>query len=997
MKRRKFLQVAGVSTAGVAATACLQDPKPGEWMPHAVGSEDVIPGIPTWYASTCRECAAGCGILVKTRDGRPVKIEGNPEHPVNRGRLCARGQAALQGLYDPDRVRGPMRRNGEEWTEITWDEAEQELANALNAAQAAGANRVAYISGAATGPLDAYATRWLAAFGSNQRLRYEAFAFEPLREAARQTQGVAAVPVCDFSQARYILSFGADFLETWLSPTMQQRGFSESHGYREGHMAKFVAVETRRGLTGFNADEWVQPRPGTEGLVALAIANAIVAGGHSRAAGGDADTLRGFLGRFDARTVAGQTGVSETVIERIAREFAEAQPSLAVAGGVAHQHRAATQTAVAVNLLNIVAGNVGRTVTFPGNTPWDGTATYAQLMQLVQAMNGGAVDVVMVHNTNPAFTTPPAAGFAEAFAKVRLKVAFSSHLDETAQLCDLILPDHHALESWDIVEPMAGVSGTVQPVVRPVYGTKQTTDVLISIAAKAGKTVAGGAASAREMVAGTPNGAEDALMRGGVYGAATQTRGAAGGGRMARDFARLDFAAPAFEGAADGLVMIPAPSAMLYDGRGANKQWLQEIPDPTSKVAWQTWVEVHPETAARLGIATNDVVTVSAGNRSIEAVVYVYPGIHRDAVSLPIGRGHTAYGRYAMGHGSNPIALLGNVTDASGALAFTQTKVTLAKTGTNRLATTEGSSRQHDRGIARMVPFAQLAAGQGLHAEHDPFTPAEKEAMEEGLRRNRERAELGIYSREHPKWEMTIDLARCTGCSACVAACYAENNIPIVGVDQVQRSREMAWIRIERYYEGDTSGTDWQVAQTPMLCQHCENAPCEPVCPVYAAYHTPDGLNGQIYNRCVGTRYCANNCPYKVRYFNWWDYGTSWAPKFAWPGTLALAINPDVTVRTKGIMEKCTFCVQRIRFAQNTARTAGRTVEDAEVQPACAMTCPSEAIQFGNARDESSSVARLKHDHRAYQVLSVLNTRPGVTYLARVVHAGAAAPAGGQH
>jgi len=238
------------------------------------------------------------------------------------------------------------------------------------------------------------------------------------------------------------------------------------------------------------------------------------------------------------------------------------------------------------------------------------------------------------------------------------------------------------------------------------------------------------------------------------------------------------------------------------------------------------------------------------------------------------------------------------------------------------------------------------------------------------------------------KWGMVINLGVCTGCSACVVACYAENNIPTVGVEQVQRSREMSWIRIERYFEGDTGGTGFQVAQVPMLCQHCDNAPCEPVCPVYAAYHTPDGLNGQIYNRCVGTRYCANNCPYKVRYFNWWDYGTPSAPKFAWPGTLELLVNPDVTVRTKGIMEKCTFCVQRIRFAQNTARVAGRAVSDDEVQPACAQTCPSGAITFGNARDGESEVAQKKRDGRAYTVFPSLNTRPGITYLARVIHGG---------
>jgi molybdopterin-containing oxidoreductase family iron-sulfur binding subunit len=324
-------------------------------------------------------------------------------------------------------------------------------------------------------------------------------------------------------------------------------------------------------------------------------------------------------------------------------------------------------------------------------------------------------------------------------------------------------------------------------------------------------------------------------------------------------------------------------------------------------------------------------------------------------------------------------------------------KVSLAKTADRRpLATTEGSARQHDRGIARIATFAAVVEGH-LEHPHEPFTEQEREAIAAGAAAQAAGARKGAYAAEGlAKWEMAIDLSRCTGCSACVTACYAENNLPVVGESQVVRSREMAWIRLERYFEGDTAGTDWHVAQVPMLCQQCANAPCEPVCPVYAAYHTPDGLNGQIYNRCVGTRYCANNCPYKVRYFNFWDYSAEGGVHHAWPGTLRLGLNPDVTVRTKGVMEKCTFCVQRIRHAQNDARVRNGPLTDAAVQPACAETCPADAITFGNANDPESAVNRVKRDERGYHVFELLNTKPGVTYLTRVIHAEAAAAAAGE-
>ena len=985
MERRRFLQVAGAAGIGVAA-GCA--PGAGErLLPYVNESDDLVPGIPEFYASTCRECPAGCGILVKTREARAIKVEGNPLHPVGHGRLCARGQAGLQGLYDPDRVKQPYRRTARGMEPVTWDEAIQQVASALTAAEASGADRVALVTGADSGVLDAFYDEWLAAFRSHRRLRYEAFAYEPLREASRLTFGVAAVPEFDFASAQYVLSFGADFLETWLSPVEYTRQFAEAHGFRDGRMARFVAVEPRRGLTAYSADEWIAPKPGTEGLFALGIAAGVVRQGKAALAGGEADRVRGFLARFTSRDVADVTGVPEDVIERVAREFAGARPSLAVAGGVAHQHRAATQTAAAVNLLNYVVGNVGRTVRYHTASPWDKVSRYRDAVAWVAAMNAGAVDVALVHGTNPAFTLPGAAGFAAAFRKVRLKVAFASHLDETAELCDLVLPDLTPLEQWGAVEPAAGVRSFVQPAMTPVFdGPRQTADVLLAVAAKAGKAVGKGATSARELVAAgmAPAALESALQHGGEFVPAP-----AKPMRLEPDFARVTYQTPVFDG--DGgpgsLVLIAYPSASLFDGRGANKGWLQELPDVATKIAWQSWVEVHPDTAQRLGLANGDVVAVTSPHGKVEAPVYVYPGVRRDVVAMPIGQGHTAYGRNARNRGVNPLALLGaDATDLSGALAYCSTHVTLAKTGRHApLATTEGSARQLGRGIARAVSLAGALKGEVEAAPEATLTDAERAAIATAAASQRARANIGIYAKANPKWEMTIDLSRCTGCQACMTACYAENNLPVVGEEQTLRHRGMAWIRLERYYEGDTGGTDWQVRQVPMLCQQCENAPCEPVCPVYAAYHTPDGLNGQIYNRCVGTRYCANNCPYKVRYFNWWDYGTAGDPYFAFAEPLNWQLNPDVTVRTKGVMEKCTFCVQRIRFGQNDAKVRKRDLADGEITPACAQTCPAEAIVFGDAHDPGSRVSRLKQDARGYAALDMLNTRPGITYLERVI------------
>jgi molybdopterin-containing oxidoreductase family iron-sulfur binding subunit len=427
---------------------------------------------------------------------------------------------------------------------------------------------------------------------------------------------------------------------------------------------------------------------------------------------------------------------------------------------------------------------------------------------------------------------------------------------------------------------------------------------------------------------------------------------------------------------------------MLYDGRGANKPWLLENGDPVTKITWHSWVEVHPETARKLDVRNGEVLRVTSAHGAVEAPVYVYPGVHPGIVAMPLGLGHTEYGEFARGRGVNPLDLM--AAPAGPFLPYTSTRVSLAKTGDyKRLAAPEGTPRQLGRGIAEAISLdaaqkgltieqAYLAEGRG---KHEVNTEQELEAVKGWSNEQAEATQYGDYAAQNPRWGMAIDLAKCTGCQACVTACYAENNIPTVGEGEINKGREMTWIRIERYWDDAADGTGKADARfIPMLCQHCTNAPCEPVCPVYAAYHTADGLNGQVYNRCVGTRYCANNCPYKVRYFNWYKYN-----EMAWPAPLHLQLNPDVTVRARGVMEKCTFCIQRIRGAQNNARLEDRPIRDGEFTTACAQACPSDAIVFGNLADPASRAAQLQRNTRGYRVLEDLNTRSAITYLAKVV------------
>ena len=991
VKRRDFLKVVSVTGAAAAAVGCSSGDVE-KLIPYLVSPDQTTPGVSNYYATTCRECAAGCGLIVEVRDGRAIKAEGNPQHPVNQGALCARGQSGLQGLYNPDRFRGPMKRDGDKLVAITWTEAMQTLAAKLGEVKSRGQGaKVAVVNQHEQGSFPAFLDSVLGGYGIAPHHSYDAEAPIAVAQANKAAYG-ASWPKIDFGAASLIVSFSADFLDGWGLPVPQQLAFSAARGKVEG-APRFIYVGARRSLTGLNADQWIPARPGTE----VTIVNAL-------------------LGRGSVAAAAEAAGVGVKLIEGLAAELRGASASAILSGGYGAD---AGELASAVAELNKARGNVGKTIlTSEGYLAFEGVAGHAEMRELAERMAAGDVPLFIVRHANPAYTTAPAVGFAAALAKVPFKVSFSSVPDDTTSLCDLILPDHHALESWGDAEPTRGLLSLQQPTMDPVFDSRSTGDVLLAIA-KGDQTMASRFAFAdyRGWIANRVGGnaaLKDALPTAMMAGSSAS--------RASRTAAR-----PAAAGAQAGAYhLITYPSPTLGDGRGANKPWLQELPDPVTKIVWQTVVEMHAETALAIGVVDGDMVTVKTAAGDLTAPAFVYIGIRPDTIAVQVGRGQTAAGRYAVA-GENAWTLLAGGEDArSGAAALSNTKATVTKaSGNQRIVTIEGSGRQHGRGIAQAITLTALLAGEEVHP-HKFDGQASTEFLP-GLRSpvaNDAQGDLGVpdskdkgqYDPNHwsgaarRRWAMTIDLAKCTGCSACVTACYAENNIPTVGASwqgaqilpdrtgfgaNITRSREMAWIRLERYWEldrepkdvkFDPEHPDFETRFIPMMCQHCGNAPCEPVCPVYATYHAPNGLNVQVYNRCVGTRYCSNNCPYKVRYYNWFGYGDPSRTQYAFPEPLHWQLNPDVTVRNKGIMEKCTFCVQRIKEAENRASLEQRDLHVDEFTVACAQACPSRAIVFGDAADENWSVAKWAKDRRAYHVFEELNTFTAVVYLKKVNH-----------
>jgi len=1003
--RRDFLKLVGVGAGAAAAAGCSDHVE--KLIPYVIQPEVISPGLPIHYASTCRECPAGCGLHVKTLEGRPVKLEGNPESPINRGALCARGQAAIGRTYHPDRFEAPMLRKGPDQLEpISWDAAIELLS--LEIAKAPGAVHV--LGGDPGETAGKLIDRFVRAVGAGGRTVYEPFALEALREATRNVFGVASQPWFDLTDVDLVVDFGNEILDTGLSPTEHQRQLAAARDItaRPDGGARLVYVGPRLSQTASNSDEWLPAKPGTEGILALALARVAIESG----AGTEAhrELLSGVLADAEVNTAAERTEVSADRIVRLGKALVAAGNPVAIPPGVAASTRRAIASTAAVLILNDVIGAVGRSVKIPPEDAFRKRASYRDALALVKAIEDGKVGVLMVHDCNPVYSLPKAAGFEAALAKVPLVVSFASICDETSELAHLILPDHTPLESWGDLAPRDGVRCLLQPTIRPLYDTRALGDTLLDVARSMGPEVASKlpSGSFRTVIEEAWSGTElhAALSRGGEYGelatAPVELAAAAG---------RLEVVEPVFSGEGD-FVLLPFPHSFLYDGRSANLPWLQEIPDPVVKVAWEPWAEISLGTAEKLGLEFGEVVAIETSAGRIEVAVNPRGGIRDDVVAIPIGQGHSigtfasrsGDGRPGEARGANVIDALPAGVDESGGRAWLAERARLEKTGRHqRLPLLQFSDNKRGRQLGEAIALADLTAPHEAHeasAEGARSEPQANEVHEAGHHEAHEIREEFQPSADADegspyRWGMTVDLDRCTGCASCVAACYVENNIPVVGEQEIRRVRPMSWIRIERYIgDGEPelvtgrkhparnreSLGDVDVRHSPMMCQQCGAAPCEPVCPVYATYHNEEGLNGMVYNRCVGTRYCAVNCPYKVRRFNFYDYALT-----RWPDPMRLGLTPDVTVRSQGVMEKCTFCVQRIQAARQLAKDEGRPIGDGEVVMACEQACPSQAIQFGNLRDANAGVVKKGGDpKRAYHALHMLNTRPALTYLAKV-------------
>ncbi|MGH0036659.1 MAG: 4Fe-4S dicluster domain-containing protein [Myxococcota bacterium] len=1008
LDRRNFLKLVGAGAGAAATVGC--DPVE-KLVPYVIQPEEITPGIPVVYASTCTECPSQCGMHVKTREGRPIKLEGNPNDELHVGALCARGYASLARTYHPDRYTGPRRRGGDGLEPATWDEAISALTDRVNALRQKGQVDRLRVFGGDRGPaLGSVIDGFIRAIGgdpASQRLVDEPFADRALRKATQAVFGASGAPVFDLSGADLVLDFGSDFLDTGASSTAHSAQFAAAQDlakHADGG-ARLVSIGPRMDLTVSNSDQWLPAAAGHEGRVALALARLV-----ADAKGGASGAAAGVLGGVDPAAIAAAAGLELADLQALAAKIAGSKAVVALPPGVAARTRRAVADAASVLLLNAVAGAVGTTLRIPAEGGGTEPASLTRIQQLIADMKAGRVDVLLIHDANPVYSLPAELGFAEALSQVGLVVSTASMANETSELAGWVLPDHAPLESWGDAAPRPGVHLVVQPTIRPLYDTQALGDLLLTVGRKVGDDVGSQlpSGSFRGVVQQAFGGDwRKILADGGVFGAEP----ASVDGAVAASVASLEFGAPDVEGSGD-FTLVAYPHSFMGDGGGAALPWTQETPHPVTKASWVSWAEISTATAEALGVTFGDMLKVETGfgAGSIELPAYPRGGVRDDVVAIAIGQGHTV-GYYASlagdgqpgeARGANVVSVLPAATDESGGRAWLSTRAVVHPTGGfKRIPLSQWTDNQRERGIAPAVSLAALAAGgdHGEHASDDGHHGGGNVAREHFAHE-----EAGLVSPYDPsndarpdspyRWGMVVDNDRCNGCSACVVACAGENNISIVGEANAIRHRELTWIRIERYVgDGDRTGgaerRGWpnreklgevDVRHAPMLCQHCGAAPCESVCPVIATYHTPEGLNGMVYNRCVGTRYCANNCVYKVRRFNYFDYGHD-----NYPGLLSLALNPDVTVRGQGVMEKCTFCVQRIEAARQPAKDEGRDIGDGEVVTACQQACPTSAITFGNTRDPQSAVVKKASDEaRSYHSLIQLNARPAITYLAQV-------------
>ena len=946
--RRGFLKLMGASLALAGVSACTRQPEEAI-VPYVRQPEELVPGKPLFYATAMPFAGSGIGLLVESHEGRPTKIEGNPDHPSSLGATDLFAQAAILGLYDPDRSQTIMHL-GEIRPFEAFVAAIRQVVDAQRSSQGRGIRILSETIASPT--LASQMDEFLGRFPSAKWVQWEPFGRHNVREGSRRAFGEYVDAQYAIEKADVILALDADFLCTGNGALKHARAYA-SRRRIEGDRSqrnRLYSVESSPTNTGTRADHRLLLRASDIGAFARAVAAEL---GVAGADGGSApESGQAWLGPLvkDLQAARGRSLVIA----------GEGQP----AGVHALAHA-----------MNETLGNVGSTVVYTQTAEARPMDQRAGLTELVAEMNAGAVSLLLILGGNPVYTAPSDLVFVEALDKVPLRAHLGLFHDETAALCHWHVPETHFLEMWSDVRGNDGTATIVQPLIAPLYGGRSIHEVVSTLSEA-------GARSGYDLVrsfwsnrAGSSTAPAEAVPAGGALaplpGSATPSPfekewrrwlhdgtipNTAFGAKTVTLQAGAIGAAPA--AAPAGLEVVFRPDPSVYDGRFANNGWLQELPKWLTKLTWDNAALLAPGTADRLRLISGDMVEVKQGTRTVRIPVWIAPGHALDTITLHLGYGRERAGRVANGIGFSVNGLI--TATAPDILSG----VDVIKTGDSyELVSTQDHWSLEGRNLVRVATLDQFAEDPGFAArqEHQPTT---------GL------TMFDARKYEGYAWGMAIDQNVCTGCNACVVACQAENNVPVVGKSQVANGREMHWLRIDRYYSGSLDNPD--TYNQPMPCQQCESAPCEVVCPVAATTHSDEGLNDMVYNRCVGTRYCSNNCPYKVRRFNFLlysDFDTS---------SFKLARNPDVTVRSRGVMEKCTYCVQRINLARVTSKLEDREIRDGEVLTACQSACPTEAIVFGNINDPTSAVSKLKASPLNYALLAELNTRPRTTYLAIV-------------
>ena len=929
MNRRDFIKFLGTASGATLVTSCRLKEGTDKLIPYLIPPEDeIVPGQAIYYSTTCTECPAYCGVSAKIREKiqgteykrYPIKLEGIVGHPINDGALCVRGQSSLTRLYNPSRIKEPLVRDSKgRLRQASWEEAFQKIIGDLDKSKEKGYENY-FLSSRTTSFISDLIDTFCSELSIERLPEFELFSYSAIRRANDVLFARSHVPCYRIDESDLLLTVGADILETHISPVYNALLFSYAS---KKESFKWYHVEPHLSLTGLKSTDRLQVNPGTEVYLLLFLINVVA----ERKLGKYVlpEEIYKLIPSVSLEETSQKTGVESSKLKRLLFSISRAERPVVVVGGVSTRHALGLEVAVLGGLLQWMLGETGTMIDFSRRENYDRVGSLLDIEELSTRVEQGRVGVIFFSRLSQ---LSKVMRFKGGLGKPTLAVSISDSLGDVTKDCDVILPLSHTLESWGVLEPRIGLKTLVQPVLQPLYNTLSEGDILIKLIWQAKKKWI--YIDYQEYIFARlrdhldEKKIEELLERGYLENEVERVEINLNKKTLIEFLKGMKL---------DNNLKLPTliitPSIRAYDGRSRDLPLLSEIPDPLATISYGKWVLTSGNVNSNDKIKDGEEIQISTSSGKVELPARVMNNIKDDVYTINIEMTDELKFNYDRKTGEI-ISYYSNIN----------------------------VSRTHKKGVI------SLLTGSFSNNEREILSP---EIIEEQGERRRE----SLYPKHEHKdyrWAIAIDLDRCTGCSACVAACYIENNIPVVGVNEHIKGREMSWIRIEQHvnHNGRTQFI-------PMMCQQCDNAPCEPVCPVFASYHNPEGLNAQIYNRCVGTRYCSNNCPYKVRRFNWFHHEH--------PEPLDKMINPDVSVRDKGVMEKCTFCVQRIRAAKDAAKDESRKVRDGEITPACAQTCPTRAIVFGNILDKESEVYKEANSEKAHRIFEPLGTEPAIYYL----------------